>query len=142
MIKAVIIAINGEEHRVTIAQANKFVQQMAKLKAESEPEKKAEKKPKTTPRPELRALWEAAPKQARTRSSGQEVLDAWKKVPEAERPTKDVLLTAYAAWMKCEQWTRDDGAYIPGLHRWVSKRQWENVPEEEEEKGGLPPMKV
>jgi hypothetical protein len=28
-----------------------------------------------------------------------------------------------------EAWTKENGQYVCGLHLWIRKRQWENVPE-------------
>lgn len=73
-------------------------------------------------------LWKAAPKQARERSSKKQTQAAWNRIPAGVRPSATLALEALDAWSKSHSWTKHDGDFIPGLHRWISNLQWENVP--------------
>ena len=74
----------------------------------------------------LLALWKSAPLWARTRSSKKQVADEWKKA--TRKPDHAEVLNSIEAWKQCAEWTRDGGQAIPGLHRWIKNRQWENTP--------------
>jgi hypothetical protein len=92
---------------------------------------KAEAALQGLPAPEtgLDMLWKTAPPTARTRSSKVQCRQAWARIPAGERPSVQILLDALASWMRCPEWRADGGAFIPGLHRWIANRQWENLPE-------------
>jgi hypothetical protein len=77
----------------------------------------------------LDSLWKLSPRTSRPRTSRKDVAAAWKSIPAKDRPTHDEALAAYLAWTKCEAWTKENGQYVCGLHLWIRKRQWENVPE-------------
>jgi len=65
---------------------------------------------------------------ARQRSSKAEVR---KHIGElgSRRPTLDDMVASYRAWLKCEDWVKDDGQFIMGLHRWVKGGKFEHAPE-------------
>jgi len=79
----------------------------------------------------LSALWERSPEKARRRSSKKQVMDAWKKIKQADRPTEEDLIKAIAAWKDCEDWKKDNGEYIKGLHLWIKNQQWDSLPEKD-----------
>jgi len=79
----------------------------------------------------LNLLWELSPRRSRLRTSKRKVLTAWKRIPAKDRPDAKTVLDAYGAWLKSEEWTKDNGQYVPGLHRWINDRQWENIPDPE-----------
>lgn len=83
------------------------------------------------PAPEsgLEMLWKAALPIARTRSSKHACRVEWNRVPRHERPTVSDALDALKTWNRCEEWRKEGNAYVPGLHRWIKNRQWENIPE-------------
>ena len=83
------------------------------------------------PAPEngLDLLWKAALPIARTRSSKQQCRVEWNRIPKHERPTVQIALDALRIWNRCEEYKKDGNAYVPGLHRWIKARQWENLPE-------------
>jgi hypothetical protein len=66
---------------------------------------------------------------ARTRSSKHQCRTEWIRIPKHERPTIQEAIDALKVWNRCEQWKKDGNAYVPGLHRWIKARQWENLPE-------------
>ena len=77
----------------------------------------------------LDEIWNLSPSRSRPRTSKKKVDDEWKKIKKADRPEPETVISAFQAWLKCDEWTRDGGAYVPGLHLWIKNRQWENVPE-------------
>jgi hypothetical protein len=79
----------------------------------------------------LDVLWAAAFPTARTRSSKQQCRIEWNKIPRAERPTVETLVAALKAWNRCDEWKKDGHAFVPGLHKWLKNRCWEDLPEVE-----------
>jgi hypothetical protein len=82
-----------------------------------------------TPQTGLDMLWAAAPPMARTRSSKHACRTAWNRIPQADRPRVADAVSALRAWTRCEEWRKDDGLFIPALHRWIKERRWEDLPE-------------
>lgn len=76
----------------------------------------------------LAALWDAAPKTARERSSRKQIADAWRAIPAVHRPTFQRAIAALHEWRRSDSWRTDNGAYIEGLHRWIKNRRWEDTP--------------
>lgn len=79
----------------------------------------------------LEILWKAALPIARTRSSQQQCRVEWNKIPKAERPAVAELLTALKVWNRCTEWKKDGHTFVPGLHKWIGRRQWQDLPEVE-----------
>jgi hypothetical protein len=75
----------------------------------------------------LLSLWNNSPKQARNRSSKKKVADAWKRVKT--KPSKTQLLGAIYAWCMCDDWVKDSGQFIQGLHIWIKDEKWQDLPE-------------
>jgi hypothetical protein len=92
---------------------------------------KSEAKLDGLPAPEtgLDLLWKAALPTARTRSSKHQCRVEWNRIPKHERPTVQIAVDALYKWNRCPEWKRDGNAFVPGLHRWIKARQWENLPE-------------
>ena len=40
------------------------------------------------------------------------------------------MLQALKCWNRCKEWRKDGNEFVPGLHRWIKLRQWENLPED------------
>ena len=74
----------------------------------------------------LETLWKLTPKMGRARSSKKEVAAEWKKVKS--KPDREKLIKAIEAWNISEDWVRDGGKWIGGLHKWIKNEQWENLP--------------
>jgi hypothetical protein len=55
---------------------------------------------------------------------------AWEKC-NGNRPEIDLLLEILSRHKKTDQWTRDDGKYIPYPATWINKRRWEDEVEVE-----------
>lgn len=77
----------------------------------------------------LAAMWDAMPAVSRQRSSKKQVADEWRKVPKSERPDLPQVMAAIKDWKRCDQWLRDGGQYIKGLHLLVKARFWDSAPE-------------
>jgi hypothetical protein len=75
----------------------------------------------------LLSLWNNTPKSSRNRSSKKKVAEAWKRVES--KPDQETLLNAINAWCRCEDWKKDSGQFIPGLHIWIKDEKWESLPE-------------
>lgn len=74
------------------------------------------------------AVWAHTPKLGRERSSRAKVEKVFARMPAKIRPSTDTLVDALARWSASESWTKNDGEFVPGIHRWVQDRQWENIP--------------
>jgi hypothetical protein len=79
--------------------------------------------------PLVSAVWSAYPKVGRERSNKADTEEAFRKIPAKDRPTPDDITAAVAKWKLSLSWTDDGGAFVPGVHRWVKARQWENIPD-------------
>ncbi len=79
-------------------------------------------------------LWEVSPRMARNRSSKKQVAEAWKNTKPGERPAGSDLILAMEAWSECDNWAKDKGEYIPGLHHWIKNQKWESPPERKKAK--------
>ena len=84
---------------------------------------------KPAPATGLDLLWKEAFPVARTRSSKFQCRTEWNRIPLAERPTVAEAHAALKIWKRCEEWKIDNHSYVPGLHKWIKARQWENLPE-------------
>ena len=82
----------------------------------------------------LDLLWKAAVPMSRMRSSKLQCRQEWNKIPHADRPSVSEAIEALKAWNRCEEWKKDANAYVPGLHRWIKNRQWEDLPETKAER--------
>ena len=74
-------------------------------------------------------LWDAALPMSRQRSSKHRCRKAWEALPKAARPTIAEAIIALKAWNKSDQWFASDNLFAPGLHRFISDRMWETLPE-------------
>ncbi|MEI7912757.1 MAG: hypothetical protein WCK77_24280 [Verrucomicrobiota bacterium] len=77
----------------------------------------------------LDMLWDAALPMSRQRSSKQLCRKAWAAIPAACRPTVITAVSALKLWNRCDQWHANDHIYAPGLHKYISARMWESLPE-------------
>lgn len=78
----------------------------------------------------LDMLWQAALPKARERSSRHRCRLEWNKIPVSQRPALKTLIDALTAWNRCEAWRCDSHAFVPGLHRFIKERMWEDLPED------------
>jgi hypothetical protein len=77
----------------------------------------------------LDLLWKAALPKSRERSSRHQCRVAWNSIPKHERPDLETAVAALRAWNKCEEWSKDGGKFAPGLHLFISRRRWEDIPQ-------------
>ena len=78
----------------------------------------------------LRSVWNFAPERARRRSSRKQVADEWKKIKKKDRPEKQAIVNAIQAWNKCDDWKKEGGSFVPGLHLWIKNEKWLDLPEQ------------
>tara|TARA_R110000772_G_scaffold267931_2_gene393144 strand:+ start:986 stop:1807 length:822 start_codon:yes stop_codon:yes gene_type:complete len=99
----------------------------------SSEENSSEEKDLSCPSPDektiLALIWGMAPSKAKSRSSKKQVAAEWKKIKAADRPSEDDLCESFTAWAKSDDWTKDRGEFVPGLHLWFKNRKWEDAPE-------------
>lgn len=78
----------------------------------------------------LDMLWKAALPIARLRSSKLQCRQEWERIPVQDRPKVQQAIDALYQWNRCHEWKKDGNQFVPGLHRWIKLRQWENVPDD------------
>ena len=86
----------------------------------------------------LEMLWHAALPIARNRSSKQQCRIEWNKIPKGDRPTIETLVNALKIWNRSDEWRKDGHSFVPGLHRWIARRCWEDLPEVEAARSRTP----
>lgn len=79
------------------------------------------------PPPFLEILWKQSPSKARTRSSKKQVSDEWRKT--RPKPEQTAVLLALEQWKSCQDWQKQNGEFVPGLHLWIRNRKWEAPPD-------------
>lgn len=114
-----------ERLRRQLAEAEAVVGQLKSRLARLESKLTGEPAPETG----LDLLWTAALPIARTRSSKIQCRTEWLRIPAHDRPTVTIALDALTKWNRCPEWRKDGNCFVPGLHRWIKARQWENLPE-------------
>lgn len=77
----------------------------------------------------LEILWQAALPMSRQRSSKHRCRVAWNRIPPSERPRVQELISALKTWNRCDEWKKDGNQFAPGLHRFITERMWEDLPE-------------
>lgn len=69
---------------------------------------------------EFKAFWDAYPRHANKPGARTEFAKA--DVP------LETLLDSIEQWKKTDQWSKDDGQYIPYPAKWLKERRWEDTP--------------
>jgi hypothetical protein len=82
-------------------------------------------------------IWSLAPSKSRQRSSKTDLSKEWSKIKD--KPAEKTVRESLAKWIGCQEWLKDGGQFIPGIHRWVKSKQWENNPEPITSNNGMPP---
>lgn len=105
-------------------------------------EAEAEAEKNTCPQADVLAkIWNICPSLGKSRSSKKQVADAWRKIPSKDKPDDDALLGSFDEWIRSDDWTKDDGSFVPGLHLWIKNQKWEVTPtktQSHKKKGSLP----
>jgi hypothetical protein len=86
----------------------------------------------------LEMLWHAALPIGRNRSSKQQCRIEWNKIPKGDRPAIETLVSALKVWNRSDEWRKDGHSFVPGLHRWIARRCWEDLPEVEAARSRTP----
>src|SRR5690606_8674284 len=73
------------------------------------------------------AVWDLTPRMGRERSSKKDLVRALRKLPKGT--ADETIIESLKAWVASESWTKDEGQFVPGIHRWVSHGKWETRPE-------------
>lgn len=71
-------------------------------------------------------IWKSAPQIARDRSSRKDLVAVWEKL--TPRPALEEVIAGIRKWIASEEWSRDGGKFIPGIHRWLSKGKFTQSP--------------
>lgn len=74
-------------------------------------------------------FWKQCPETSRRRSSKALLRKEWGRVPKHERPSLETILGALAAFKRTPEWKRDNYQFVPGVHRLIKMRFWEDPPE-------------
>ena len=53
-----------------------------------------------------------------------------KKIKKKDRPEKQAIVNAIQAWNKCDDWKKEGGSFVPGLHLWIKNEKWLDLPEQ------------
>lgn len=89
---------------------------------ESECSKEAAESSGCSKEPEgFESFWSAYPK----KTAKQQALKAWQKLSPDEKLTA-AILSSLERQKKCDQWTKDNGRYIPYPATWLNGRRWED----------------
>jgi uncharacterized protein YdaU (DUF1376 family) len=68
------------------------------------------------------SFWKAYPKRVAKKAA----IKAWKKIkPEHHQ----AILKAVAAWSRDENWTKDNGQFIPYPASWLNDERWNDIPQ-------------
>jgi hypothetical protein len=72
-------------------------------------------------------FWQCVPRMGRERSSRKQAASEWTRMKCDG--IAETVMAGLKAWKASEAWTKDGGQFVPGIHRWLKNRQWENIPE-------------
>ena len=78
----------------------------------------------------LDALWKVALPIARNRSSKHKCRIEFNRIPKADRPAIETMISALKIWNRCLEWKKDGNQFVPALDRWIKERRWEDLPED------------
>jgi hypothetical protein len=71
-------------------------------------------------------FWESVPPQARERSSRKKALAVWTK--KKLEPKAAEVLRGLDAWKRSEKWTKKNGEFVNGAHKWLEEEMWIDPP--------------
>jgi len=74
----------------------------------------------------LGTLWSLCPAKGRERSSKRKVAAAWKSLKP--QPTIEAVSDSLRLWIDSDEWSREDGRFVPALDRWLRDRKFEIEP--------------
>lgn len=112
------ICTSGDVPDSTTREANK--ESEPKSKVEESPKVKAVRPPKTEYDPEFEDFWAIYP-----RHTGKgKAYEAWQKAIKILPP--DVLVSKLMPQLNQDQWTKDNGQFIPMAATWLNQRRWDD----------------
>ena len=83
-------------------------------------------------------FWSDYPKKV----AKQNALKAWKRI-DADQDVFGEIMTGLQRWKASEEWTRDDGRFIPHPATWLNGRRWEDeIPVHQDQPAGKPEKRV
>ena len=83
-------------------------------------------------------FWQAYPTGSRGKSGKGAAWKSWAR-QKLDRQLSEII-AAIAKWKKCDQWTKDQGAYIPNPATWLNQKRWEDeLPRAEASDQPIPP---
>lgn len=75
--------------------------------------------------PEFMAFWQAYP----SKVAKSVALKAWHQIPDVNTLLPKIMAGLVMA-TKSDQWTKDNGQFIPNPSTWLNQRRWEDKPKE------------
>lgn len=75
------------------------------------------------------AIWKLCPRFGRERSSQAQLVAQLRILPAMVLLDGEAILVSLRAWTLSESWTREEGRFVPGIHRWVKDGKWQSSPE-------------
>jgi hypothetical protein len=85
---------------------------------------KNEKKVKNNYTASFDAFWKSYPARNGKKTGKAEAFTAYKAA--LKKISHEDLIAAVGLQSKSNEWSRDNGAYVPDAHRWLKKRRWED----------------
>jgi len=114
------------EKRALAGRASALAKQMS---AKGNKEKKKKEKKILSYADGFLSFWTAYPR----KESKQNAFAAWKKM-NGTCPDIDIILTKISQQKKTDEWTRENGRFIPHPATWINQRRWEDEGVKLEEK--------
>ena len=69
-------------------------------------------------------VWSVTPAFGRSRSSKAKL----KKAIDKADANRDQIMMGLRAWCDSDDWKKEDGQFVQGIHIWVNDCKWENPP--------------
>ena len=87
---------------------------------------KLNKKPiKNTYPPAFELFWKTYPKRRGRKSGKKDALKEWQKI-NPDKGLAGKIMAALEIQKKHEDWTKEDGQYVPDANRWLKRSLWED----------------
>ena len=121
---------DDDDQPQSAASCGELRQNAARARVESESNPNPNTNPNTNPKPKKTAeddpykfslFWNEYPRKVKK----PEAMKAWCRIKPNEDMIQAILL-GLKRWKTSEQWTRDDGRYVPYPATWLNGRQWED----------------
>lgn len=116
-------------HQSVIRQLRKYglwkvyISSLEGAKDKDKDKDKDKKKVKDTYSDSVERIWNCTPRMGKQRSSKKDLQTSWNSVNP--KPQINIVLESLEKYSKSPEWEKDNGQYVPGIHRWVKSRKWE-----------------